>query len=273
MAGLKKAGALACAVALVATGSAFGGGPNRTLESEDETMQAGQTTTAVAQCDQGESASGGGFRYLDDESLFEQPNLNGLYPLNKRSWMAEVDNGSGEERQLEAWVVCFRDAAFTRVDEVATIEQDEPETIKAKCPKGTSVAGGGLDSTGDFNENFTVQTRPQGKRTWLVRVRPFFDGAVAAHAVCDSKAKYTVVEETLAGETTRRTNTDLAESHLRCPRGHEATSGGYEVEDNSGGTASTMFPDPNDARSWFTTVRWIASNDPPLTAYVVCRKG
>ena len=64
---------------------------------------------------------------------------------------------------------------------------DQRPDVTAKCPKGSSVTGGGAASTGSHLDTYIMESRPKGDRGWYVRsfVSFGFVGEHAAYAICD----------------------------------------------------------------------------------------
>jgi len=285
---LKGAGraAILCLAAFAASAPlALGGSPDRSVESEDELFGAGDFGSVLTQCDRGDETTGGGMTF-DVNTAFGGALVDGLFPGNSRSFRLEARNFESAEVEVEGFAVCFEGESFEREKRTITLPGggDVYASAKAKCPRGTSVVGGGVDvaapgkrarrGSGSVE---VLQSRPQGNRRWLGRVFvELTPREVTVFAICDKRNSYKTVSKTAVGQPgrsdrARRTNVDVATATPRCPRGGVSTSGGWQIDDAYVGTSALHDVVPSGDREWLVRARFLAQVDPSFKAYAVCR--
>ena len=273
-----RAAAICVAALAVVAPIAVGGSPDRSVETEDEVFGAGDFDSVQTKCDQGDEVTGGGMSF-DVGTNFGGAIVDGLYPKGDNSFRLEARNFEGAEVDVDGFAVCFRGESFKREKRTITLPGggDVSATVKAKCPRGTSVVGGGVDvEPFDLRGSGAVEvfsSRPLGNRKWLGRV--YVEQTprdVTVYAICDKDHEYETVTRVAVGEPGRRTNVDVATATPRCAQGDISTNAGWELDDSVSVSALHDVV-PTSDREWLVRARFLAQVDPEFKAYVVCRTG
>jgi hypothetical protein len=250
--------AVAAIVVLVA-GLAYGA--KLTTKSETAILPAdADTHTVTATCAKGSKATGGGVQLSDDASDYAQ----GSYPAGKRGWTAAGYRNAGPtDAEFTAFARCLKGAKLTTETATADILNDaQAHSVTAKCPKGTKVAGGGVQLSNDV-DNEIGGSYPSGKREWTAVGEPSSEtGEVIASARCLKGARLVRRSASLDMPGDGATHTVTA----KCPKGSKATGGGIELSEPYDDYVQGTYP--TGKREWTAA----GYDEGVVTAHVVCLK-
>lgn len=253
---------------------------DRSVENEGFSLSAQDRSNGSAKCKQGTHATGAGFARQSLDQFDYQVYPVSVYPFDDlRRWYAAFDNKNTTSRDATVFVLC-RDGgplkAKTKEYTVGSMGGNQP-TLKAKCKRGSSLAGGGVLLTGGYNTGHVVDSRPAGKRTWRADlfITTSAPSAAYAFAMCDPDGRYKQIKETAQADSfpraEQRTNFDTVTATAKCPNGYTTTAGGWEL-DGLDPNASTLASFPLNKDKWTSTARYAGALDPELTSYAICRK-
>ena len=194
------------------------------------------------------------------------------------SWTAGIDNLGGAAKTLKGFAVCARPRGIVRKTKVRVAPLELTSmTLKAPCPRGSSVLGGGFDT--NYNDGRIRASAPYdgGDRGqtpddgWQARALVGDTREFQVTAICQKgRAQRRLVyrdrtADAEAGELFART---------RCPDGAAATGGGAAIAGGTGAFLNSTYPDdadgdgnPEDA---WSTYAYSASST-PLTTFAVCK--
>jgi len=121
----------------------------------------------------------------------------------------------------------------------------------------------------------TVESRPQGKRGWHVRVFASNDFAtvLTTYALCDEKGSYVSAEKTDIVDPPRAAARGAflsPSARAVCPAGSKTSGGGYAIPDQQY-LAGMIESAPVGPRAWRASVNREGSAA-IVTSYAVCRK-
>jgi hypothetical protein len=141
--------------------------------------------------------------------------------------------------------------------------------LRAPCPKGTHVLGGGeVTNAGYFtarlHHTFPYDDRDRGKAPddgWEVRMSNVGEHHFVAYAICSKRSpKYVTKDQAVNAN-------DQTNNNVACPAGTAATAGGHKgsktVAENSGWSTLT---------SWTYFIDNASNQALPVTAYAICVK-
>ena len=244
---------------------AFAGG-NLSVVSNSVEVASSSSGGLFATCPKGSTAVGGGFS-LDGNASKE---TSGYFPSSRRRFAVTGRNNGGGPFELLGFAVCDASGKFERAQKSRVLQDQEIATVRAKCPKGTTVAGGGLRL---LDEDFEVyRSAPSGQRRWEVEAGYFADGSqtVIAYAVCNLAGDpYKVRTRSETAPSTRRARGIPAVVTLRpkCNDGREPVAGGFDVEGS--GSFNPVRSQPDGAR-WESKFDTYFGKNLDFTGYVVC---
>jgi hypothetical protein len=233
-------------------------------------------------CPQGTAATEIGF-HVDGTGTTGRNHLNSAYyyPEDRR-WGLFMDNLDQDAFDVDVSSLCWK-GQFTRSTHYESSEGDPDGFVSAtaKCPRGSSAAGGGGSTLGGFNESRVLQSVPAGKRGWTVRafvsIPESSEQDVGAIVVCDrDNNKYESVTADGSelsrshSDSARRTNIDNLVAHPKCPKGTATSGGGFDLGD-AGINDSVLSFGPDGRRTWEVHSRFYGRVDPNFTATAVCR--
>jgi hypothetical protein len=256
----------------LASAAAAGAAPTFTLEPNE--VGGGATV-----CAKGKKATAGGYV----AGLATRWEVLGSSPAGRR-WRVRLRNNSAGAEEVEAKALCRPGKRYKVVTRRVELTLDPvsayDRTLRARCPVGTTLAGGGFapapglgdqPSTG-FN---VLANRPAGARRWLVRFTGYSDPGgsftLEARAVCDRRgAEYAVRtdSDTPAPRLAPRRGDDAPIAmRAECPRGTRITGGGFSSREDVNVNYTRI-----RARNNAWAIDGGAQSDHPITAYAVCRK-
>lgn len=253
---------------------------DRSVESDTGTIAGTDRTVVDAECRSGSHATGAGFAWtpISQSDLLTSP--TSIYPLDGlREWFVYFDNESATSRQARVFVLCREGKRLAyKVKEYPNLDgdTDQTPTLTAKCPRGTSVAGGGATIAGDALSSAITATRPTSGRVWRTDMFLYDDNTHYGYAIamCDPDHRYSQATKTEQADSfprARRTNFDTVSATAKCPNGSTTTSGGFELDSfDPNGSPLASFPKGKD--KWTASARYGGATDPTVTSYAVCRK-
>jgi hypothetical protein len=257
--------------ALLAVASvALAGGGGYEVESESETIPEMSSGGMTLKCPQGSSVVGGGF-FLDGEISRK---VNAAFPISQRRFVVTGSNLDGTGTfDLVGKAVCDDDGDVAIADKDIGVDPGTTKTVKAKCPDGTTVSGGGFQVQG---QDLAVRSSyPAGSRRWAVRAQNGGLGTkpLVAFAICDRDGNsYTVERKTKAPPPkpkARGINADVT-LEPKCKGGLEPSGGGFKSKGLGSVRAVRSVPDGD---SWSVELATYAGKPLELTGYAVCGSG
>lgn len=127
--------------------------------------QGPSTATGFSECDGGK-VIGGGLLVIGNSTEWK---LNASFPIDGTDQDADPDDGwkvfaeylnPAATGSMVVRSVCLKGAQPTYVSKTVDVDAGEAVTVRAKCPKGSVVAGGGAYITGATADGHVVATRP-----------------------------------------------------------------------------------------------------------------
>lgn len=245
-----------------------------------------QSVFAVAKCAKRKVLTGGGAFATgpaqDGRFLELGPNrINDIPTKPRKSFTAQFENANANPADATSFAICARKKGLS-METRATPEPDNDAVVsaKARCPKGTSVTGGGL--TSDSNEEFILASAPydgndadpkpdDGWRTSVVTGIGQPDRQLRAHAFCSSRF-------TLAYRRDTDTDVTLDGSALAdCPGRAAITGGGIAISGGAGAFVNTSAPvDDAGAEDEVPDDAWqgsagVTTGSRRVDVYAICR--
>jgi hypothetical protein len=146
----------------------------------------------------------------------------------------------------------------------------DPSTVKASCPDGTSVLGGGWDGDPGFSFAMPKALQPQGAGGWLASIYVPVESDTTAYAICADNGDVPYLLQTNTDPVKVQPDT-RGTATAQCPPGFHVVSGGFAV------TRNHMYPAKSYPDAGLTSWTAEADNDSdsphPLRAYAVCAGG
>jgi hypothetical protein len=248
------------AIGLLAVMVGVASGAKLSTKSETATLPGDSDPHSVtAKCPKGSKSTGGGTQLGDDVNDYVQ----GAYPAGKRGWTATAWRSGGTEDTFTAWARCLKGAKLSTESATADVPTDgAAHSATAKCPRGTKVAGGGIQiSDEDLME--TGGSYPSGKREWTaVGEEAGASGEVTATARCLKNAKLVRKSKSLDMPNDGDTHAVTA----KCPKRTKAAGGGIELSEPYDDYIQGTYP--SGKRGWTAA----GYGDGEVTAHVVCLK-
>ncbi len=171
-----------------------------TYVTDSEPALSGQPSAPLAECPTGQKVVGGGGDALTTSPagiLASAAPEDGLDADTKPddSFRAYTYNTTPSASTAAVWAICAPGKTrYERAD--VGVRVNKAKNLKARCPNGTSVVGGGIYLTGSNSEIFISATRPwdsgdKGKKPddgWFVRAANVAGShkVMTAHAMCRS---------------------------------------------------------------------------------------
>lgn len=272
-------GGIAAIGALALVPFALAGGGDRTIKSQSFIANPNNTTSNQIKCDNGSQVSGGGNAVSPIADNDNPTRIMSLFPVGDLKWILVIHDLQATPRDAKNYVVCRKGHKLETVSNELPVDgmADQNPHVVAKCPKGSSVTGGGGASTGSYNQMFILESRPKGDRGWYVRafVAGTHVGELGAYAICDpdganeyETAKRTTVE---IRRGARRGVVSELHATAKCPDGAETSGGGYATTE-SDVNKSVIENRPKGDSKWLGRVRTYNTNQ-AFTAYARCLLG
>jgi hypothetical protein len=193
------------------------------------------------------------------------------------SWTSGINNLGAGAKTLVGYAICARPRGIVRNTKVLEAPVTLTSmTVKAPCPAGSSVLGGGFDT--NYNDSRPIESAPYdgGDRGRVP------DDGWRGRAVVGDTRDFQVTAICLKGRAQRRLvyreRTDEATGNLyaraKCPDGAAATGGGAAIDGGGSAFINSTYPDdvngdgtPEDAWSTFGH----STSSAALTTFAVCR--
>ncbi|MDX6585971.1 MAG: hypothetical protein QOI31_444 [Solirubrobacterales bacterium] len=262
--------------ALAVASIAFAAG-DRTVETKDFTIPGNDFGIGVAKCKKGSQVTGGGFSITPLSATDIYTRVKIAAPL-EREWSVGLESFQEDDRSATSYALCRKGSGIRPVLERQPVDgsvQSINEVV-AKCPRGSSVVGGGGATKGGYNKTFILESRPEGSRSWYVKTFTAFDfaGKQAAYATCDPKNSnnYETVSETSTTPVpvARRGVVSEVRANAKCPQGSETTGGGYATANDP--NRAVIVSRPKGERTWLGAVRTYYPEE-GFTSYARCLLG
>jgi hypothetical protein len=272
---LRRAGAVALALAIIGAAAASGAG----LKTESETVELNGTTSGTAECQGKRKSVSGGFA----PELIGVP-ISRSSKAGKRGWTAE---GFGFKSALTVYAYCSRKGKNPSTERAeTTVPENEIRSVTASCEPGTKAVSGGF-----FGEQGLLlspdvrvhESRKTGPRGWTVTGgnSGAFAGDLIAYVNCrsgkglKSKSKTT----TIAGATGMQVDQSGSVT-AKCKRDARAISGGFSglvdesflADQDSGPGVIPSVSRRAGGRKWETEALNFGGESGELTGYVYCEK-
>jgi hypothetical protein len=241
---------------------------------------------AVAKCPKRKVLAGGGAFATgpaqDARFLELGPNrIEDIPTKARKSFTAELANEGSTPLDSTSFAICARKKGLA-MKTASTPEPNDNEVVsaKAKCPKGTSVTGGGL--TSDSNLEHILISAPfdgsdadsdpdDGWEASLLTGLGQADRELRAHAFCSDRFKLAYRSATETGIT----STGVARAN--CPNQAAITGGGLAISGEAGAFLNSSSPVdrgdagevPDDAWEGYAGV---TSGNRTLDVFAICRK-
>jgi hypothetical protein len=238
--------------------------------SEVVTVPGDQTDSAIARCEKDRSLSGGGFNVTGQgESL-----AGAFFPVGRRGFKAAATSFGAETTQLTVFGLCDASGRHVIRKRATTAGAQVPETVRVKCPAGSRVSGGGVKVVDD--DQRVMQSRPQGKRTWLgssvYYQTPSETAKQVVYAICDLDPQHygtrSVLDQAPPLRADRRRGIGATvRLGVACPKGSHATGGGFKQ--TVSGSTRVLRSSPV-GRSWKLRFDTYAGKSTKMRDYVVC---
>ena len=231
------------------------------IETATTTVPAGESEAAVAECPPGSKVVGGGFEVEGDEDT-----VTAAFPSSEQRFTVRATNESlVDASEVKAYAVCDGDIQVKTVVEEGEGDSGERSVVKASCPKGMTLTGGGVKVEGTSERILQSSPGGDGSRTWVGETH--VDGGTSApttYVQCDrSGGEYEVAFKGTGFETS-------VQLEKRCADDLSPTSGGFRLRGL--GTASAKRSVPA-ADKWKLRVNRISEDDRDFRVYVVCGAG
>ncbi|MDX6586643.1 MAG: hypothetical protein QOI31_1116 [Solirubrobacterales bacterium] len=256
--------------ALLAAASVALAGGGYEIKSDSETLTEMTTGGMNIKCPQGSAVVGGGF-FLDGEV---SRRINGAFPSSQRKFVVTGSNTDGTGTfELFGTAVCDDDGDFGIKDKDRAVDSGTTKTVKARCPDGSTVSGGGFRlQDGDLA---LLSSYPAGSRKWAVRAQNggLNTASVFAFAICDlDGSSYTIEKQTKAPPPVRKPRGINADVNLKpkCKGGLEPSGGGFKTKGIGSARAVMSLPDDD---LWKVEIATYAGKALEMTGYAVCGSG
>ncbi|MGI9019155.1 MAG: hypothetical protein ACR2G3_00395 [Solirubrobacterales bacterium] len=250
------------------------------MRASSELTAPGAARGVVAECPGDRTTTGGG-AVVQGTSGVPFDDSGPIAGFSKRqSWGATFTNESGGVQQLHAYAVCGKlDGRALRQETIEDASALQEVKLRARCPAGTNVTGGGVEFSGDssqsrglapFDSGGDSDARPDDG--WKVTAYPDQVSTITATAVC------------APGAFAYRTDTigpfpsdTLAIPQPTCQEDESTTGGGVTVSGSSPG-ASITHSSPQDGvdPDQVPDDRWDSGVEIPqgetATGIAICKK-
>ncbi len=247
----------------------------------------------IAKCPKGTSVTGGGTFASgpNDGSVVlssSSPEPAGGAPDPKKGWIGYANNQSGAAQTLDIYAICSKQKSkLEYVSKTLTLGQGaQGASGIAKCPKGTSVIGGGVFVSGPNNGDIEVTSsspEPAGgsadpTKGWIAYAynKSGADQTLSIYAICSSQAaKLKYVSDT---ETLPSSNQGAA-GIAKCPKGTSVAGGGAFASGPNNGdiVLSSSSPEPaggtaDPKKGWIGYATNHSGSSQTLSIYAICMK-
>ena len=270
LAGVWKVAGVLTLLAAMGGSLAWGAGDYsvETASTEVPAMVSGGT---VAKCPRGSALTGGGYATGVDSAL-----VRNFFPSSRRRFAASMQNYGSGERKLTVRATCDATGRYRIRAKEATIPAQVATDLRARCPRGSRVSGGGVRAIG--TESRVFGSRPAGRRSWLATTRffgpPEGETTAIVYAVCDlAGGDYDVQAVSTTPPPVRALRRGVnakVTMEPRCHRGSRLTGGGFRRSTGSG-TADAVASVP-DGRAWRVVWDTYAGKDLDFRAYAICKR-
>lgn len=248
-----------------------------------EDVDAGSIAYGVAQCPDGTVRTGGGGAvdgptseaWISDSGP-EFLNDADVPPKPRQAWTTGITNGAGAAKDVTGDAICAKPKLlrFAKHRKGTTV-QDEPFKVKARCPRGTDLVGGGFDSEGNMDQTLISAPFDGGDGDgrpddgWTARILASQDSRhVRVRVICSDRLDLAYRTETDTGDGT-------ISAEAICPPGSVLTGGGATLSGDEGGFPHDSEPidfgdvDTVPGDGWNGVA--FAAADRTITTTVICK--
>jgi len=240
------------------------------VESGNTNTAEGNQATSLADCPASTYTVGGG---VFSTGGFGAVAISRSTPAGNASWTESTDVYEGTQGH-RTFAIC--DSTMPALAfESKTVKTGREKTVRAPCPPGHHVYGGGwIPGISSFGETVTRTSRPflGPDEGWQATVfSKFGDHEVTAYALCG------FLDTNLRTKTVDVAKKSQGHAQKRCASGDQVTGGGGAIAVGNGkGWISTIYPvdtdgdtTPDDA--WGAWLENTSSKKREITVYAVCR--
>lgn len=262
---------------------ALASGPNRTIVSKPLTIEATSQDSKKVKCPAGTDVTGAAFvRYITGDNFDGQFKVDSLIPT-KDDVTLVASNFQGTEVDAEVDAVCTKGGKISTKTKATTTAGEQIYSAVAKCPRGSSVTGGGAVTNSGYAEEWVLESRPKGRRAWKMSAFVSDSNPTgSAVAICDRKNRYSIEEKVEVDPLRRgdrRTNVEAVEANAKCPSGSFPSGGGFTMDgapdfDSDAINGGMLQSLPQGRRGWYSFAKYYGPipGTATLTSYAVCRK-
>ncbi len=247
--------------------------------SENFTVPEDALGGARPDCANGKLATGGGY----ESDATTSWTMRGLGPSG-RGFRTTLRNDANSQQAGRASTLCAGKNPLRRVRKTTIVELDAStraadRVVRARCPRGTKLAGGGFSLGSPLTADSYVQESRPAKRSWRVRATLRGDGVhrLTSSAVCDERAgsEYRVIRKS-ALEARRRARGGLSTIFpfafdAQCAPRSRPTAGGFQVTGGFDPRWRTIAP---QGRGYSFAGRdgYLDTPSGDIAGYAICRK-
>jgi hypothetical protein len=259
-------GAVTLAVAAVAIGA---------LKESSESFSVDEDTTAegVAPCKGNKRVVSGGFSapaWVEGDTVIQpvESTRDG-----KHAWRFRAHN-FGPAGAATAYAYCGGGVGKLKAkSKSATLDPDELDVVKAKCPRGSEAVAGGFDMPdpeGPADYTIVYSSKRGGKRAWKSK---FFNGFLDPREVSTEvyclKGKAGLKTRSKSIEQSEGDNDSVA---AKCKRGRQLVSGGFAGEINDAlNISSTVIASRRSSKRKWNVSGFADVGTPKLKAFAYCQ--
>ncbi len=230
------------------------------VEGSPTTTPSSDEDYAQAECPGGTEVTGGG---AFSTGFFSQVAIVTSYPEANDTWTEYTDVYTGPQDHT-AYAICDTGAVAVK-KESRKLSTDKTGTVRASCPAGKNLYGGGFYTDAVYGESDAMVSAPAGDG-WRAKLHNFsvVKIKIIAYALCGSKASRVV-------SNSKQLDAN-AQGYVaaQCPGNDLVTGGGAAIASKSSSTwLSTIYPSGDDRfRAYAENA---TGNKHKLTAYAICR--
>ena len=246
-------------------------------ESSNTNTGGGNQGTATVECPGVSWAVGGG---AFSTGGFAAVAITSSTPAGNALWSEETDVYVGPQSH-RAYVICDTTEPSLEFNN-ASVPVNDDRTVRADCPSGENIYGGGFNSGASYGGSNTRSSRPfddgdadrDRDDGWEATIFNFTMAPLPVTLYAHCGAKNSTVESRTR-EVTANSQKAVSES---CRAGDHVTGGGTQISGHSSNTwISSSYPaDAGDQDSvpddrWSAYLENVTGKKREVTAYAVCR--
>ncbi|MDQ2676613.1 MAG: hypothetical protein M3Y34_07360 [Actinomycetota bacterium] len=249
---------------------------DRSVKVEDFRVEPGKVTAGEVSCPRGAEPTGGGFSVQPLSATDIGTRVNEASFSRHDHWTTRINAFGTETRKAKSIAICRANAGnLSRKSKSIGVDGsfDQWPSVSIRCPKGSSLTGGGAEVSGGYQDMYVLESRPSGNREWVVTafVSVGYVGSLEAHAACDPENRndYKTVVDFTSVMRARRGTVIERQAKAECPAGAVTTGGGYSLGESQNVMVTDNRPKGNDA--WLLRLRTHQSGQ-TYSAWARCLK-